>query len=87
MNFFPPSPSLKRGELDVAVLLIGNKCDWEERRAVDSAIGEDFAQSRQITFMETSAKTGHNIDEVRGHFVDVTMMSLLKYFPCRLLIS
>ena len=54
-----PSPDVER-------LLIGNKCDREERRAVKTERGEQLAQSQGIPFMETSAKTNHNIDEVRG---------------------
>ena len=55
--------------LDVERLLIGNKCDWEAKRAVESERGEQLARSQGIPFLETSAKTNHNIDEVRGHFV------------------
>ena len=54
---------------DVELLLIGNKCDWEDKRAVESERGEEFARSQGISFMETSAKTGYNIDEVRGHLM------------------
>ena len=54
------------------LLLIGNKCDWEAKRAVESERGEQLARSQGIPFLETSAKTNHNIDEVRGHL----MMSL-----------
>ena len=57
---------------DVERLLIGNKCDLEAKRAVESERGEQLARSQGIPFMETSAKTNHNIDEVRGHL----MMSL-----------
>ena len=39
---------------------------------MESERGEQLAQSQGIPFMETSAKTNHNIDEVRGHL----MMSL-----------
>ena len=57
-------------------LLIGNKCDLEAERAVESERGEQLARSQGIPFLETSAKTGHNIDEVRGRL----MMSLMSYF-------
>ena len=50
-------------------LLIGNKCDLEERRVVESERGKQLARSLGIPFMETSAKTNHNINEVRGRFV------------------
>ena len=51
------------------LLLIGNKYDLEERREVPKEDGEQFAQSQDIPFLETSAKTGYNICEVRGHLV------------------
>ena len=54
--------------LDAEQLLIGNKCDLEEEREVESKSGKQLAQVLGIPFLETSAKTGHNIDEVRGHF-------------------
>ena len=54
------------------LLLIGNRCDLEERRKVSKEEGEQFAQSQDIPFLETSAKTGYNINKVRGHL----MMSL-----------
>ena len=54
------------------LLLIGNKCDLEERREVPKEEGEQLAQSQDVPFLETSAKTGYNIDKVRGHL----MMSL-----------
>ena len=54
---------------DVERLLIGSKCDLEEERVVESKRGEQLARSQGIPFMETSAKTNHNIDEVRGHLM------------------
>ena len=50
-------------------LLIGNKCDCEPKRDVGSWSGEQLAWSQGIPFMETSAKTGHNIDKVRGYLM------------------
>ena len=71
-SFLLTSLPHQRAPSDVELLLIGNKCDLEEERAVGSKRGEQLAQSHNIPFMETSPKTGHNIDEVRGHL----MMSL-----------
>ena len=71
-DFLPPNLPHQRASSDVERLLIGNKCDLEEERAVESERGEKLAQEWGIPFMETSAKTNHNIDEVRGHL----MMSL-----------
>ena len=64
-----PFPPYQHASSDVERLLIGNKCDWEAKRAVESERGEQLARSQGIPFLETSAKTNHNIDEVRGHFV------------------
>ena len=64
-----PCPPPQFAPPDVELLLIGNKCDWEAERAVESERGEEFAWSQGIPFLETSAKTNHNIDEVRGRLM------------------
>ena len=69
MTFLCPFLCRQHASSDVERLLIGNKCDWEAKRAVESERGEQLARSQGIPFLETSAKTNHNIDEVRGHFV------------------
>ena len=51
-GFVPNSP----------LLLVGNKCDLEEKRQVTYEEGEEFAKKNNIMFLETSAKTRHNID-------------------------
>jgi hypothetical protein len=45
-------------------MLIGNKSDLESKRAVSYAEGEAFAQQHGLFFMETSAKTADNVEEV-----------------------
>ena len=47
----------------ILLLLIGNKCDLEQNREVEYKEGENFAKSHGMIFMETSAKTGKNINE------------------------
>lgn len=44
-------------------ILIGNKCDWEEKRAVSTEQGQALADELGIPFLEVSAKTNHNIEE------------------------
>ena len=44
-------------------LLVGNKCDMENRRVVPKERGEQLASQQSIPFLETSAKTNLNIDE------------------------
>jgi len=47
-------------------MLIGNKSDLESKRAVSYAEGEAFAQQHGLFFMETSAKTADNVEEVKN---------------------
>ena len=47
-------------------MLIGNKCDLANRRAVSTEEGEQFAREHGLVFLETSAKTAHNVEEVRN---------------------
>ena len=47
---------------DVAKILIGNKCDREDKK-VTTEEGAELARSYGIEFFETSAKTGDNVSE------------------------
>ena len=49
---------------DMTIMLIGNKCDLANRRAVSTEEGEQFAKENGLVFLETSAKTAHNVEEV-----------------------
>lgn len=44
-------------------ILIGNKCDWEEKRAVSTERGQALADELGIPFLEVSAKANINIDK------------------------
>jgi len=43
-------------------LLVGNKCDLAQKRAVEKKTAEDFAEKLQIPFLETSAKSNNNVE-------------------------
>jgi Ras-related protein Rab-2A len=46
-------------------MLIGNKCDLPDcRRAVSYEEGAQFAEEHGLLFMEASAKTAQNVDEI-----------------------
>jgi Ras-related protein Rab-2A len=47
----------------MVIMLVGNKCDREGRRAVSREEGEAFAREHGLLFTETSAKTRVNVDE------------------------
>ena len=47
------------------VLLLGNKCDLDLDRQASEPLMKSFAEDLDLDLMESSAKTGHNITEVR----------------------
>jgi len=54
----------QNGNENMTIMLIGNKCDLEHRRQVSTDEGKRFAQEHDLMFLETSAKTAHNVEEV-----------------------
>ena len=48
---------------EVAVVIVGNKCDLEEMRKVSTEEAEAYAESKQLAYVETSAKERINVDE------------------------
>ncbi len=48
---------------NMTIMLIGNKCDLEQKRQVSTDEGEAFAKEHGLVFLETSAKTAHNVDD------------------------
>jgi len=48
---------------NVNKLLVGNKCDLVNKRAVDYETAKDFADKLDIPFLETSAKNATNVEK------------------------
>ncbi|CAH1789099.1 unnamed protein product [Owenia fusiformis] len=48
---------------DVEKMILGNKCDMNDRRQVSKDKGEQLAISFGVKFMETSAKASINVEE------------------------
>jgi GTPase SAR1 family protein len=44
-------------------ILIGNKCDWEDKRVISREQGQGLADELGIPFMEVSAKANINVDK------------------------
>ncbi|CAG8813789.1 3948_t:CDS:2, partial [Gigaspora margarita] len=44
-------------------ILIGNKCDWVEKKAITKEQGQALADEFKIKFLETSAKANINVEE------------------------
>jgi Ras-related protein Rab-1A len=52
-----------KGSGKIALILVGNKIDLKDERVVTFEEGEALAEELGISYIETSAKTGENIDE------------------------
>ena len=55
---------------DVLKILVANKCDQTNRKEVEYNTGKQLADDLSIKFVETSAKSGTNINEVFLNFAD-----------------
>jgi len=49
------------GTQNIILAIAGNKCDLDDRREVQQREAQSYAESMNAIFMETSAKTAHNI--------------------------
>lgn len=55
-------------------MLVGNKTDLSDKRQVSTEEGERKAKELNVMFIETSAKAGYNVKQVRtdwGFVVEV----------------
>jgi Ras-related protein Rab-2A len=48
----------------IFMVLVGNKCDLNDKRQVSVEEGKDLAEKNDMLFFETSAKDGINVDEI-----------------------
>ncbi|SHO77817.1 Rab family GTPase [Malassezia sympodialis ATCC 42132] len=70
-------------------ILVGNKCDWEDKRAVTKEQGQQLAEELGMQYIETSAKANTNVDEaffklaqqVKDHLVDQGITSNVQGAP------
>lgn len=59
----------RRGDPNVVIALAGNKCDMpDSKRKVQTEEAQQYANENEIIYIETSAKTSHN---VRNLFVEI----------------
>ena len=64
MNKWIEDVRAERGT-DVIIMLVGNKTDLQDKRQVSMEEGERKAQELGVMFIETSAKAGYNVKQVR----------------------
>lgn len=53
-----------KNDENIPFLLVGNKCDLEDRRKVSYQEASDRAKQWGVTYVETSAKTREHVDKV-----------------------
>ncbi|KAJ1328690.1 hypothetical protein BSLG_009925 [Batrachochytrium salamandrivorans] len=53
----------QHGNDKVLTILVANKCDLEAQRQVSKEEGEAFAHKHGLLYLETSAKTGHQVEQ------------------------
>ncbi|KAL5195465.1 Ras-related protein RABF1 [Glycine soja] len=71
----------KHGSPDIVMALVGNKADLLEKREVAVQVvqhsdGTDYAEKNDMFFIETSAKTADNINELFEDIVDYATSKL-----------
>ncbi|ESR64371.1 Rab5/RabF-family small GTPase [Citrus sinensis] len=54
----------RQGNPNLIMFLVANKVDLEEKRKVKNEEGELYAQENGLSFLETSAKSAHNVNEL-----------------------
>ncbi len=59
-NWFSEIKSVSK---TISMILVGNKIDLEGNRVVSTTQGEELAKKLNLSFIETSAKTGENIND------------------------
>lgn len=60
---------------DVEKMILGNKCDIEDKRQVPKDKGDNIAREHGIPFLETSAKSNINVEQA---FMDLAQAILNK---------
>lgn len=58
----------QHGNESIKTILVANKSDMAEQRQITTEEGQDFAKKYGLLYLETSAKTGSNVDGIK-HFL------------------
>ena len=61
---------------DIPIIIVGNKMDIEDQRVVDKEEANEFAKEQNIQYIETSSKTGENIERAINMIVEKVLQKL-----------
>ena len=67
---------IKKVTPTISLILVGNKIDLEDQRQVSKEQGEALAEKLEVSYIETSAKTGENIEDA---FKMLALQMIKKY--------
>jgi small GTP-binding protein len=68
----------ENADTNIVVMLVGNKCDLQELRAVATDEGIGFAKSENLLFIETSARDATNVQEAFTRLITEIVHRLSK---------
>ncbi len=71
----------KGGYPDILLLLVGNKTDLNSKRVISTAEGEKLAKELGISYIETSAMTGENINDA---FRMIALQLIKRFFEAKI---
>ena len=69
-------------EEEAPILLLGNKKDLNDARAVRTQLAEVFAHNHSLLYWEVSAWTGQNIEEAFKEFARVLLSKKMADRVC-----
>lgn len=61
-----------------SIVLVGNKCDLQEKRQISTEDGKKYSDELNIKFIETSALSNSNVDELFNHILQICL-DLMPY--------
>ena len=64
LNYWFQAVGIEISGIRISKVLIGNKCDLEEKRMVSIEEGKELANKHNMLFFETSAKTKINLEKI-----------------------
>jgi Ras-related protein Rab-1A len=67
---------IKKASPNISLILVGNKIDLKDERAVKLEEGNKLAEELELSYIETSAKTGENINDA---FKMLALLMIKKY--------